>query len=155
MKYFIRSIKYFIYFSLLTTAIVTALVFTGLAEGDIDTMFRGGASAIWKIAVFFVAVAAVYPKVGFINRKIASDKNLADVRGEIISYLQDRNFVLESESSDTMTFRHRSAVSRLTRMLEDRITVTASEGIIEMEGLRKDVFRLSTGLEYRLNPTQE
>ena len=155
MKYFIRSIKYFIYFSLLTTAIIAALVFTGLAEGDIATMFRGGASAIWKIAVFFVAVAAVYPKVGFINRKIASDKNLADVRGEIISYLQDRNFVLESESSDTMTFRHRSAVSRLTRMLEDRITVTASEGIFEMEGLRKDVFRLSTGLEYRLNPTQE
>ena len=155
MKYFIRSIKYFIYFSLLTTAIISALVFTGLAEGDIDTMFRGGASAIWKIAVFFVAVAAVYPKVGFINRKIASDKKLADVRGEIISYLQERQFELESESSDTMTFRHRSAVNRLTRMFEDRITITASDGIIEMEGLRKDVFRLSTGLEYRLNPTQE
>ena len=155
MKYFIRSIKYFIYFSLLTTAIVTALVFTGLAEGDIYTMFRGGASAIWKIAVFFVAVAAVYPKVGFINRKIASDKNLADARAEIITYLQERHFVLESESRDTMTFRHRSAASRLTRMFEDRITVTASDGIIEMEGLRKDVFRLSTGLEYKLNPTQE
>jgi hypothetical protein len=40
-------------------------------------------------------------------------------------------------------------------MFEDRITVTASDGMIEMEGLRKDVFRLSTGLEYRLNPTQE
>ena len=155
MKYFIRSIKYFIYFSLLTTAIIAALVFTGLAEGDIDTMFRGGASAIWKIAVFFVAVAAVYPKVGFINRKIASDKNLADARAEIITYLQERHFVLESESRDTMTFRHRSAASRLTRMFEDRITVTASDGIIEMEGLRKDVFRLSTGLEYKLNPTQE
>lgn len=152
MKYLVRSIKYFFYFALLTTLIITALVLTGLADSNIDTMFRGGTSAIWKIAVFFVAVAAVYPKVGFISRTVNTGRDWNDVRGEVISYLQERNFILESEDAHTITFRHRRSLDRLTRMYEDRLTLTISQDRFEMEGLRKDVFRLATGLEYRLNP---
>lgn len=152
MKYLVRSIKYFFYFALLTTLIITALVLTGLADGNIDTMFRGGTSAIWKIAVFFVAVAAVYPKVGFISRTVNTGKEWKDVRDEVVSFLDERNFVLESEDAHTVTFRHRRPLDRLTRMYEDRLTITIAPEGFEMEGLRKDVFRLATGLEYRLNP---
>ena len=56
MKYFVRSVKYFIYFSLLCTLIVYALVLTGMASGDINEIFEGGYDAIWKIAVFFALV---------------------------------------------------------------------------------------------------
>ncbi len=87
MKYIIRSIKYFFYFALLTTLIICALVMTGLAEGDIDTMFRGGSSAIWKMALFFVAIAAVYPKVGFITRRISTDKNWNEMIKDPIFYV--------------------------------------------------------------------
>ena len=154
MKYLIRSIKYFFYFSILTTLIITALVVTGFAESDIDQMFRGGVSAIWKIAAFFIAVAAVYPKVGFISRKVSTGKPWCEVRDEVIRYMEERNFKLESEDSQTLTFRHRRPLDRLTRMLEDRITFTIGQDGFNMEGLRKDVFRLSTGLEYHLNPRQ-
>ena len=67
MKYLIRSVKYFFYFAFLTTVIILALVLIGAVEGDINSIFEGGYSALWKIAVFFVLVAAVYPKVGFIK----------------------------------------------------------------------------------------
>jgi hypothetical protein len=40
-------------------------------------------------------------------------------------------------------------------MYEDRISLSMTEGGFEMEGLRKDVFRLATGLEYKLNPQQD
>ena len=63
MKYFIRSVKYFFYFAFLTTAIILALVFIGAVEGNIDTIFVGGYSAIWKIAVFFAAVAVVAAEI--------------------------------------------------------------------------------------------
>ena len=154
MKYLIRSVKYFFYFAFLTTVIILALVATGLAEGDIDTMFRGGASAIWKIAAFFVLVASVYPKVGFITRKIQVERGWDEIRGLTIGYMQERQYELESESRETVTFRHRGALNRLTRMYEDRITLTLQEDGFEMEGLRKDVFRISAGLDYRLNPQQ-
>lgn len=155
MKYLIRSIKYFFYFALLTTLIITALVMTGLAEGNIDDLFRGGYSAIWKIAVFFVLVAAVYPKVGFICRSVPAQGSWNDIREAVISFMKERQYDLETEDGQSVTFRHRGALNKLTRMYEDRITLTLTEEGFAMEGLRKDVFRLATGLEYRLNPQQE
>ena len=93
MKYLIRAVKYFFYFAFLTTAIVLALVLIGAVEGNIETIFEDGYNSLWKIAVFFVAVAAVYPKVGFISRTVNTGRDWNDVRGEVISYLQERNFM--------------------------------------------------------------
>ena len=154
MKYLIRSVKYFFYFALLTTLIILALVATGLAEGDINTMFRGGTSAIWKMAIFFILVAAVYPKVGFISRKIQAERNWDEIRGLVIGFMQERQYELESESKEAITFRRKGTRNRITRMYEDRITLTLQDDGFEMEGLRKDVFRISASLEYRLNPQQ-
>ena len=154
MKYLIRSIKYFFYFAFLTTAIIAALVVTGLADGNIDTMFRGGTEALWKMAAFFAAVAAIYPKVGCISRKVSTDRPWSEIRNEVVSFMRERQYDLETEGNDCITFRRRGTVNRLTRMFEDRITLTLTEAGFEMEGLRKDVFRLSVNLEYRLNPQQ-
>lgn len=155
MKYLVRAIKYFFYFAILTTLIILALIFTGLAESDVEQLFRGGTDSIWKIAVFFIAVAAVYPKVGFINKSVPGKGNWNDNRDTITSYMNEHSFVLESENDNEITFRHSRPLNRLTRMLEDRITLTFNADGFEMEGLRKDVFRLATGLEYRLNPRQD
>lgn len=154
MKYFIRSVKYFFYFAFLTTLIIFALTLTGMAEGDIETMFKGGYNAIWKMALFFVVVAAVYPKLGFIKRSISYKGEWQDIREEVINYFKDKNFELESESREVVTFRHRGLMNRLTRMFEDRVTLTFTPDGIDIDGLRKDVFRISTGLEYRLNPQE-
>ena len=49
MRYFIRSVKYFFYFAILTTLIILALIATGLADSDIDLLFKDGISTIWKM----------------------------------------------------------------------------------------------------------
>lgn len=155
MKYITRAIKYFFYFAFLTTAIILALVLIGAVEGDINTIFNGGYSALWKIAIFFAVVAAVYPKVGFICRDIAVDRDWKDIRSEAIEYFKDRRYDLESETADTVTFRFRDTTGRLSKMYEDRLTLTRVPQGYTLEGLRKDVMRLATGLEYRLNPQNE
>ena len=152
MKYFIRSVKYFFYFAILTSLIIAALVATGMADGNIETMFEGGYNALWKMAIFFVLVAAVYPKIGFIRKSVPVQAGREEIRGTVISYLQDHHFELESEDGDIFTFRQRGFLNRLTRMYEDRLTLIIREESIEVEGLRKDAFRIATGLEYRLNP---
>lgn len=60
MKYIVRAVKYFFYFSIICAAIVGALVLCGMVESDIDLMFRGGWNAVWKILVLFAVVGAVY-----------------------------------------------------------------------------------------------
>lgn len=155
MQYLIRAIKYFFYFAILTSLIVIALVLIGAVEGDISAIFRGGYSALWKIAAFYVIVAAVYPKVGFIRRRLYIDGDWTTVRNTVIGYMNDRRYELETESEDLMAFRCRGTVNRLSKMYEDRITLSkTSEGYV-MEGLRKDVIRLAAGLEHRLTPQNE
>ena len=152
MKYLIRSIKYFIYFSLMCTVIVSILVLIGAVEGDINSIFEEGYTSLGKIAIFFALVAAVYPKVGFINRGISSDKEWSEVRNDVIEYIKERQWELESEGDGVATFRVRGVAARLSKMYEDRITLTRAAGGYQMEGLRKDVMRLATGLEHRLDP---
>ena len=152
MKYLIRSIKYFIYFSLVCTLIITALVLIGAVEGNIEAIFEEGYTSIGKIAIFFAVVAAVYPKVGFINRGISSDKEWSEVRNDVIEYMNERQWDLESESDGVATFRVRGVAAKLSKMYEDRITLTKSAEGYQMEGHRKDVMRLAIGLENRLDP---
>ena len=151
MKYFIRSVKYFFYFSFWTTVIVLALVATGLASGDINEIFEGGYNALWKIAIFFAIVAAVYPKVAFIARPLYLQTDLQEIRHVIVAYMKDRRYELESENADMMTFRLKGIGGRLIKMYEDRITISRTENGWIIEGLRKDVLRMAAGIE-SLNP---
>ena len=152
MKYLIRSIKYFIYFSLMCAVIVSVLVLIGAVEGDINAIFEDGYASIGKIAIFFAIVAAVYPKVSFINREISSGKEWSEIRAEAIDFMRERQWEVESETDEAITFRVRGMAARLSKMYEDRITLTRSIEGCQMEGLRKDVMRLATGLEHRLDP---
>ena len=155
MKYLIRSVKYFFYFAFWSTVIVVALVVTGMASGDINELFEGGYDALWKIAIFYALVAAVYPKLGFIRRSMYIDKDMAEIRGQVISFMEEKGYDFESEDGNCMTFRFRSMIGRITRMMEDRITICRVEGGYMMEGLRKDVMKTATGMEYRLRPQDE
>ena len=152
MKYFVRSVKYFFYFAFITTAIVLALVLVGAVEGNIESIFEGGYSALWKIAVFFALVAAVYPKVGFIKREIPVNREWDEIRDEVIEYFRDRRYVPESEEAGKITFRFKDVAGKISKMYEDKLTLTRTPEGYELEGLRKDVLRLATGLEHRLNP---
>ena len=42
MKYFIRAVKYFFYFTILFVVIMAALVFIGVVKADVSLMFRDG-----------------------------------------------------------------------------------------------------------------
>lgn len=152
MKYLIRSVKYFIYFSVMCSAIVTILVLIGAVEGDINSIFEEGYQSVGKIAIFFAVVAAVYPKFGFITRDIYSDKPWQEIRQEVIEYLKERSYVLENENGDIITFRFKTTAGRLSKMYEDRLILTKTAEGYQLEGLRKDVMRLAMGLEHRLNP---
>ena len=154
MKYFIRAVKYFIYFILLFVAIMAILILTGAAEGDISTMFRGGYSALWKIAVIFAVISAIYPSVGFIRKEAMIPGSWEEDKDIIKEFMTGRGYVLETEGTGAMSFR-KKGLSRFTRMYEDRIILTAKIGGVEMEVMRKDVIRLAMGLESRFRREEQ
>lgn len=150
MKYLIRSIKYFFYFSILTTLIVVALVLIGAVEGGIENIFTDGYNSLWKIAIFFVIVAAVYPKFGFVRRKLETAADWQTVRSKALEYFSTKPFKIESETADSVSFRRRNIVEKITKMGEDRITLVRTDEGYFLEGLRKDVYLYASGIEYSL-----
>ena len=154
MKYLIRSIKYIFYFAVITTLILFILIYLGMADADIAKNFEGGYNAFWKMGLFFAAVAAIYPKLAFINRRLYIDP-ATDISPELINFMRERRYELESQTGDTLTFRLKGFGSRLIKMYEDRITVTRTAEGYYMEGLRKDVLRFASGLEYKFQNKED
>ena len=146
MKYIVRAIKYFFYFAFFATAIILALVFIGLVEGDINAIFENGTNDLWKIIVFFAAVASVYPNLAFITRQMPAEEDRKATIERIKAHMSARHYVLESETAEGMTFRFHGLAGKLSKMFEDRITIKWNEEGYTMEGLRKDVLRLAAGL---------
>ena len=147
MKYLIRSVKYFFYFAFLTAAIILALVLIGAVEGSIEGIFEDGYNSLWKIAVFFVLVAAVYPKFGFVTRKLDTDADWDTVRNTAMKYFSEKPYRIENETDGSVSFRRRDPLGRLTKMCEDRIILSRTDEGYVLEGLRKDVYLYATGLE--------
>lgn len=147
MKYFVRAVKYFIYLSVLIVVILGLLVLIKAVEPNIDTMFRNGYDALWQIALLFAVLSAIYPKVGYAAKDAAISGDWDTVRADIKKYMESHYYSLEKAKPGLMTFRHNGTVSRISRMYEDRITIKEIPGGVNVEGLRKDVLRIASGIE--------
>ena len=73
-----------------------------------------------------------------------------EIKGISKEYFKNRRYQLGSETDDTLTFIRRSTAERISRMYEDRITLSRTENGFKMEGLRKDVLLAASGLEHTL-----
>lgn len=151
MRYFIRSVKTFIYFFLIFVLIIAVFVISGTAELNIETLFRNGYTSLWEIFGILVLIAAVYPKVSYVKSVPHISGNLSSNRVQITEIMHGLDYVTEKESEEKMTFRLKSAAGRFSRRYEDRITIEAAGSVLTVEGLRKDVVRIISRMEYRLN----
>lgn len=156
MKYIVRAVKYFIYICVLVTIILLVLVLTHFVSSDINVMFKEGWRSVAKILLVFAGIAAIYPLFGYRKLLAGVLGELGGLRDGVVKCMEERGYRLESEDSETMTFRSRSVLNRIFRVWEDRITVTKTLGGFEVEGLSRDVARIVPALEYRFrNPDSE
>lgn len=156
MRYFIRSVKYFIYICLLLAVIVAALTALGMVEADIDKMFRHGSKSLWMMAGMFAVISGIYPLFGYAARQIyVHGLNLDGIRDTATEFMAEKGYVAEMADGGKITFRQKNLAHRLTRIWEDRITFIEKDGGIWVEGLRKDVVRLVMGLEHKLQDGQQ
>ena len=148
MKYVIRSVKYLVYFTVMCSIIlVLTFHFSVKPEGLtlMDMLLVDG--SIYKMLAFFVAVAAVYPALGF-QKKPLYVTNVKEHRKEIIELFENANYVIAQETQTSISFRLRNPFLRVMRLCEDHVTIDWQENPVMIEGLRKDVLRFSRGIEY-------
>lgn len=155
MKYLIRSVKYFVYFIVVCSIIlVLTFHFSVKPEGLtlIDMLLVDG--SIYKMLAFFVAVAAVYPALGFQKKQIYVS-NVKEHRKEIVELFENANYVIDSESATSISFKLRNPFMRLLRLYEDKVIIDYADYPVLIEGLRKDVLRFSRNIEYYICREEE
>lgn len=156
MKYLIRSVKYFLYITVVITLILCILVLLKMVSPDINVMFKNGWKSVGLILGMFAAVSAIYPMFGYTKRLATVLGDFADLRNGVVEYMESRGYSLETESEEKMTFRSRSVMNRIFRVWEDRITLEKGLGGFYVEGLSRDITRIVAGLEYKFrNPDVE
>ena len=151
MRYFIRAVKQFVYTALIFVIVIVLLrLFNIVQATDIPSLFKDGYLSLLYIALFLAAISAIYPKFGYMKKRIDVDKAVKDSRRVVATAIGEYAYVKESETDNTMTFRRKGFGGRLVLRFEDRITVDFGDGYVEVEGLRQVVAMVSSRIEYRL-----
>ncbi len=147
MKYFIRAIKYFVYISFLMFFILAVLAMMGMISTDINVIFQDGYTSLLKIGIMFLGVSLIYPKFGYSKRGVVIPGEYSQIRGEVIRFMDEHKYFLESEDEEKLCFRLKSITSRIFRIGEDRVTMTRDIAGFVIEGSSKDIHRIVYGLE--------
>ena len=159
LRYIVRSLKCLFMVALLFAIIVVVMFYTSEHDANLRpwNLFDGQ----WtKVILFFVAYAAVYPLIGYNKREIAFGEGFSERRQEIANLLREMNLVPErtevSEGNpNVLKLHNNSVIIRLFRMFEDTVTLTSDQGMVTVEGQRKDVVRVSMKLERYLQQREE
>lgn len=155
MKYFIRSVKYLFYFSFMCGIILVLTFHFSVKPENLTLMdMLLVDNSLYKMLAFFVAVAAVYPALGF-QKKEVYISNFKENKKQIVELFENANYVIASESATSISFKLRNPFLRVLRLCEDYVTIDFSGNPIVMEGLRKDILRFSRGIEYICRSEEE
>lgn len=145
--YFLRAFKYFVALCILCLALMALMLLTGTSalswEDTIYAMFHTDRYLTLFLAI--VVLAALYPRLGFVQRKIEGD--IARHRTQIVNAFKSAGFSLCDQSEDTLTFRADTLLHRTTLLFEDRIEVSQYGQWIVLTGIRRGVVRVAYRLE--------
>lgn len=147
MKYIIRAAKYFCYLVVFLTILIVILVLTGFVEADLSKMFVNGYDSLWQMGAVLLVLSLIYPRFGFSRRTARVFGSPEELRPVVVPVMERLGYVLEGEKDGGWSFRRRSAVSRVLKMLEDRIVLTPAGAGVEVEGLTRDLPRIISALE--------
>ena len=146
MRYFVRSVKYFIQLIVILSLVIAILVVAKVVDADISKIFVNGYDSLWQIALLMAVFAAIYPRFGYAKRQAivpGSDEETAPVLERVMA---SQGYEKEQRSDGVLAYRKRSFGDRLLRLFEDRIIVTRFVSGYELEGSNKDIVRLINAL---------
>lgn len=149
MKYVVRSLKYLVFLCVLYVGLVWLMSFdSATPDVGLVELIRAQLNSergVWLV-VAFVALAAFYPRFGFMRRRIAGcDMAKDEIR--IVNAMQTYGFKLVERRDGDMCFRKEGLLGRLMLMFEDEIVVREVEEGVELSGLRRTVARVAYQLE--------
>ncbi len=149
MRYFIRSVKYFVQLMVILALIIAVLVLAKIVPGDISKIFVNGYDSLWQIALLMAAFAAIYPRFGYARRQAVVPGSDEEALPVLDSVMRAHGYEKEQRTDGKLCYRKKAVGDRLTRLWEDRITASRCVTGYELEGIGRDVIRILNALRDR------
>jgi hypothetical protein len=147
VRYIVCAVKYLLAFIVLYLGLLwLSQRVSGVDVPLFDSVMFTLQTTKGKLLVAAVVVlAAMYPKWGFIVRRVECD--MTEDREQILAAFHASGFELVAEDGDKMVFHADNVVRRLSFLLEDEICVTQYGQWCEIRGIRRAAARIA----YRLD----
>jgi hypothetical protein len=97
---------------------------------------------------FIVVFGLVYPFLTFVKKNVYLNKPFEEERDGIVRIFEISGFELVGAEEYKMFFRPKNKFARFMRMMEDVVEVDYSDTPIILNGMRREVYRLSKHIEY-------
>ena len=136
MTYLRRAFKYLLQICILFVVIIGALMLTGFIDRDVSVAFQQGWTSIGYIAAMFALVSLAYPHFGYGKRTIHAQGDPAEYWARIDAAMASRGY-------DTFM--------RVMRLWEDSITIEPVLGGFQAEGLVRDLARIVSAIDHKIN----
>ena len=147
MRYFVRSVKYFILLCALYVALEWLMLtfapdaaIEGLTLGELLNYRLESDRGMWLV-VAFVGLAAFYPLFGFMKMSV-DNCNYEHDSIRLNNAMRLFGFKLKEDRGNVKIYGAEGIVRRITLMFEDEIEVHIVEGGIELRGMRRTVARI-------------
>lgn len=160
MKYLFRSLKWLLWFVVIFALIILVLILVNPSDNftfqNLFTeggMFKEGSQ--FKLLAFFIVAAAIYPALTYVKKEVFVDGSYEKCKDKIFQGFTEQGYVFISEDSEKALFRKSSPLVRFMRNYEDKVTITKGESPLIMEGIRKDIIRVASAIEFATRTPEE
>lgn len=152
MTYLRRAFKYLVQICIIFVLIIGALMLTGYISSDVSVAFQQGWKSIAYIAGMFAVVSLAYPFFGYGKRTIHAKGDPAEYWARIDAAMASRGYKKAGETENGgYRYHHTSTYMRVMRLWEDNITIEPVLGGFQAEGLVRDLARIVSAIDHKIN----
>lgn len=152
MTYLRRAFKYLLQICIIFVVIIGALMLTGYVSRDVSVAFQHGWTSIAYIAGMFAVVSLAYPFFGYGKRTIHAQGDPAEYWARIDAAMASRGYVKADKTENGgYKYHHTSTFLRAMRLWEDNITIEPVLGGFQAEGLVRDLARIVSAIDHKIN----
>jgi len=101
-----------------------------------------------KMLAFLALCSAIYPALTYVKKEIFIEGSYDDFKDIINEVFEQFEYEFVSDNENSITYRKKSNFARFNRLYEDQLILTKGDSPLFLSGLRKDLIRISSRIEY-------
>ena len=108
-----------------------------------------------NLIILILAFSAVYPFLGFSKKDVYTNRFSEQDKEAAIRIIAESGFILISDQDGKMVFKSKRLTMRIFRVFEDLITLEYRDQTLTIEGMRRDIQRISSHLGHYFRSLRE